>query len=110
MKTFNLFSPKIKEFVYQDISDIVEKLPFYVKYIAKAVTDIDATISKVTGAGHKKCGCANCVLRGGCMSCDRCPLKEKLPTIVEVEEPEPDQTQNDLETLTHFVTDMLKII
>tara|TARA_R110001606_G_C15221468_1_gene634098 strand:- start:32 stop:820 length:789 start_codon:yes stop_codon:yes gene_type:complete len=109
LKTFNLFSPKIKEFVYQDISDIVEKLPFYVKYIAKAVTDIDATISKVTGAGHKKCGCHRCVLSGGCASCDKCPLKQKLPTIVEVEEPE-DPEKKDLEILTHFVQDMLKEI
>ena len=106
LNTFGLLTPKVKEFVYQDISEIVEKLPFYVKYIAKAVTDIDATISKVTGAGKKNCGCHKCVLAGGCASCDKCPLK--LPTIIEEEEP--DQTQKDLETLTHFVTDMLKII
>ena len=109
LKTFNLFSPKVKEFVYQDITEIVEKLPFYVKYIATAVTDIDATVSKITGAG--KCGCANCVLRGGCMTCERCPLKEKLPTIIEESDViAPDQTHQDLETLTHFVQDMLKII
>ena len=108
LETFNLYSKKAEEFIYQDITEIVEKLPFYVKYIATAVTDIDATVSKITGAGKKKCGCANCVLRGGCMTCERCPLKEKLPTILE--EPEPDQTHQDLETLTHFVQDMLKII
>jgi len=109
LNTFGLLTPKVKEFVYQDISEIVKRLPWYVKWVGKTVTDIDATISKVTGAG-KKCGCANCVLRGGCNSCDRCPLKEKLPTIVEEDEPDQDQTQKDLEELTHFVADMLKII
>ena len=108
LETFNLYSKKAEDFVYQDITEIVQKLPWYVEYVATAVTDIDATVSKVTGAGQKKCGCHRCVLSGGCASCDKCPLKEKLPTIIE--EPEPDQTQKDLEELTHFVTDMLKII
>jgi hypothetical protein len=67
----------------------VERLPFYVKYVAKAVTDLDATKSKITGAG---CGCKECELSGG-SHCDKCPLIEK---------------QDDLEILTHFVTDMLK--
>ena len=107
LETFNLYSKKAEEFIYQDITEIVEKLPWYVEYVAKAVTDIDATVSKVTGAGQKKCGCHRCVLSGGCASCDKCPLKEKLPTIVE--EPE-DPEKKDLETLTLFVQDMLKEI
>ena len=108
LKTFNLYNKKAEDFVYQDITEIVENLPWYVKYIAKAVTDIDATISKVTGAGKKNCGCANCVLRGGRMKCEKCPLKPKLPTIEE--EPEEDKEKKDLVQLTHFVTDMLKEI
>lgn len=73
LNTFGLLTPKVKEFVYQDITELVKNLPFYVRWVGKAVTDIDATIKKVTGAGEKK---------------------------------EPDE----LEILTHFVTDMLKEI
>ena len=109
LETFDLYSKKVEDFVYQDITEIVEKLPWYVKYVAKTVTDLDATVSKVTGAGQKKCGCHRCVLSGGCATCDKCPLKQKLPTIVEVEEPE-DPEKKDLEILTHFVQDMLKEI
>ena len=110
LKTFNLYNKKAETFVYQDLSEIVEKLPWYVKYIAKAVTDIDATISKVTGAGKKNCGCHKCVLAGGCSMCEKCPLK--LPTIEEEpeEDKEKDKEKKDLEELTHFVTDMLKEI
>ena len=79
-------------------------MPFYVEYVAKAVTDIDATVSKVTGAGHKNCGCHRCVLAGGCLACESCPLKQK-----KVEpEPEKDQTAEDLAELTNFVTEMLQ--
>ena len=102
LKTFNLYSPKAKEFVYQDISEIVERLPFYVEYVAKTITDIDATVSKVTGAGHKNCGCHRCVLAGGCATCEKCPLKQKKV------ESEKDQTAEDLVELTNFVKDMLQ--
>ena len=73
LETFGLYSKKIDDFVYQDITDIVKRLPWYVKYVAKAVTDVDATVSKITGAGK-----------------------------------EPEPKENDLEVLTHFVTDLLK--
>ena len=73
LETFGLYSKKVDDFVYQDITDIVKRLPWYVKYVAKAVTDVDATVSKITGAGKEP-------------------------------EPKPD----DLEILTHFVTDLLK--
>jgi hypothetical protein len=53
LTTFGLYSKRVDEFVYQDITDIVKGLPWYVKYVAKGVTDIDATISKVTGAGQE---------------------------------------------------------
>ena len=104
LKTFNLYSPKAKEFVYQNISEIVERLPFYVEYIAKTVTDIDATVSKLSGAGHKpKCSCHKCILAGGCATCEKCPLKQKAGMV----EPEQDQTAEDLAELTNFITDML---
>ena len=110
LKTFNLYNKKASDFVYQDITEIVEKLPWYVKYVAKLVTDIDATVSKVTGAGKKNCGCHKCILAGGCSMCEKCPLK--LPTIEEEpeEDKEKDKEKKDLEELTHFVTDMLKEI
>jgi hypothetical protein len=107
LKTFNLFSPKAKEFIYQDISEIVKRLPFFVKFIAKTVTDIDATKSKITGAGHKNCGCHRCVLAGGCATCEKCPLKQKAGVIEEKREPEIDQTAEDLAELTSFITDIL---
>ena len=89
LTTSGLYSKKAEEFIYQDITEIVKRLPWYVKWVAKGVTDIDATKSKITGAG---CGCNACALAGGCMECAECPLKKE-----------------DLEILTNFVTDMLKI-
>lgn len=53
LKTFNLLSQKAKDFIYQDISEIVKRLPFYIKWTGKAATDIDATYQKAIGAGHK---------------------------------------------------------
>ena len=110
LETFTLYSPKAKEFIYQDISEIVKRLPFYVEYVAKAVTDIDATVSRVSGAGHKNCGCHKCVLAGGCATCEKCPLKVKAGVIEEKRERDViaiDQTAEDLAELTNFVTDML---
>ena len=91
LTTFGLYSKKVDDFVYQDLTEIVSRLPFYVKYAAKAYTDVKATISKITGAG---CGCKECELSGG-SHCDKCPLIEKPQS-------------EDLEVLTHFVQDMLK--
>ena len=108
LKTFNLFSPKAKEFIYQDISEIVKRLPFFVKFIAKTVTDIDATKSKITGAGHN-CGCHKCVLAGGCATCEKCPLKVKAGVVEEKRDVIAiDQTAEDLAELTSFITDILQ--
>ena len=102
LETFGLYNKKVHDFVYQDLGEIIEKLPFYVKYVAKGVTDADATVKKITGEGlPKKCGCHSCVLKGGCMSCDRCPLKSKGG--------QDDQREKDMEELTKFVKDMLEI-
>jgi hypothetical protein len=54
LKTFNLYNKKAEDFVYQDISEIVKRLPFYIKYTAKAFTDADATVSKIIGAGLRR--------------------------------------------------------
>ena len=51
LKTFNLLSKKAYDFIYQDISEIVKRLPFYVNWAAKSVTDTKATVLKITGAG-----------------------------------------------------------
>ena len=53
LQTFGLYSKKVDEFVYQDLTEIISGLPFYVKYVAKAVTDVDATVSKLSGAGKE---------------------------------------------------------
>tara|TARA_R110000764_G_scaffold143046_1_gene230950 strand:+ start:355 stop:1047 length:693 start_codon:yes stop_codon:yes gene_type:complete len=53
LQTFGLYSKRVDDFVYQDITDIVKELPWYVKYVAKGVTDLDATVSKITGAGKE---------------------------------------------------------
>ena len=94
LKTFNLLTIKAKQFIYQDIGDIVTRLPFYVRWAAKAVTDIDATVPKITGAG---CGCADCA-SGGCLSCKKCPQK------IQKKEKENKKEENkDIEELTNFV-------
>ena len=90
LETFGLYNKKINDFVYQDLTEIVSRLPWYVKYAAKTVTDVDATVSKISGAG---CGCKKCELSGG-SHCDKCPLIDKTE-------------DDDLEQLTHFVKDML---
>ena len=54
LKTFDLLSKKSKDFIYQDISEIVKKLPFFIRWVAKSVTDADATVSKIIGAGDNK--------------------------------------------------------
>ena len=39
--------------MYQDLTDIIQNLPFYVKWTGKAVTDISAFGKKISGAGVK---------------------------------------------------------
>ena len=92
LTTFGLYTKKVDDFVYQDLTDVISRLPFYVKYAAKTVTDVKATILKVTGAGAD---CKECELSGGCMECEESALKKK-------------DNKDDLEILTHFVQDMLK--
>ena len=49
---FNLLNKKSKEFIYQDISEIIRELDFFTKWTAKAVTDTGAFVKKITGAGE----------------------------------------------------------
>ena len=53
LETFGLYNNKVNDFVYQDLTDIIKNLPFYVKWTGKAVTDISAFGKKITGAGVK---------------------------------------------------------
>ena len=53
LETFGLYSKKAEEFIYQDLTEIISRLPFYVKWVAKGVTDLDALKSKITGAGNE---------------------------------------------------------
>jgi transcriptional antiterminator Rof (Rho-off) len=54
LETFGLYDNNTKNFVYQDIKDIVKELPFYVKWTSKAITDTTAFAKKISGAGHNK--------------------------------------------------------
>lgn len=82
LKTFDLFSPKAKDFIYQDIGEIVKRLPFYVKYASQVVTDADATISKITGAGD---------------------ASEEMSMVERRKQKIEDRKKEDLEVLTEYV-------
>ena len=91
LSTFNLLTPEVKQFVYQDITELVKDLPFYVKLVGKTVTDADATYRKIKGEGA--CGCVGCSVRGVC--------SKKV-------EGGKDTTAEDMETLTDFVINLLE--
>jgi len=91
LTTFNLYSPEVKKFVYQDITELVKDLPFYVKLVGKTVTDADATYRKIKGEGV--CGCVGCSVRGVC--------SKKV-------EGGKDTKEADLEQLTDFVINLLE--
>ena len=86
LETFGLLTEKAKKFIYQDITQIVQRLPFYIKYVAKAVTDVDATVSKLTAAGAPKK-----------------TKKTKKTKISKNENTNKKEESNDLEELTQFV-------
>ena len=90
---FGLLNKKSKDFIYQDIGEIIKRLPFYVKWTAKAFTDVSAFSKKIRGSG---CGCESC-LKGGCDSCMKCPLINT----------EINSDNQDLKKLSKLVIDML---
>jgi hypothetical protein len=53
LETFGLYNSNINNFVYQDLTNIIKNLPFYVSWVGKAVTDISAFGKKISGAGVK---------------------------------------------------------
>lgn len=48
-----LYNEKAQEFIFQDISEMVEELPDYVKKFAQGTTDFAATFNKLTGQAKK---------------------------------------------------------
>ena len=88
LETFGLYSDKENNFIHQDITEIVKRLPFYTRYVAKAVTDADALKSKLTGAGEPKC---------------KMFVRERKNS----QPPEEDPKANDLKQLTEFMLEVI---
>ena len=53
LETFGLYDKKTHNFVYQDLQEIIKRLPFYVKWTGRTATDISAFGKKITGAGYQ---------------------------------------------------------
>ena len=51
LETAGLYSEGAKNFLFQDLSKVAEQMPSFAKTIAKGVTDLGATVSKITGKG-----------------------------------------------------------
>jgi hypothetical protein len=49
----DLLTPQLKHFIFQDIGEIVEKLPEYTQTIAKTVTNLMNIFDVITGKGKK---------------------------------------------------------
>ena len=94
LQTFGLYDDKEANFIYQDITEIVKRLPFYTRYVAKAVTDADAFKSKLTGAGKDKPKCKMFVR-------EKILRKESQPP------DEEDPKAKDLKQLTEFMLDVI---
>ena len=80
LQTFNLYSSKVNNFVYQDITKIIEKLPWYVGWGSKKATDLGAKFKSIKGGD---CGCKKCI-KGGCDSCGKCSKKTKNKDLTEI--------------------------
>jgi len=91
LQTFGLYDDKEARFIYQDITEIVKRLPFYTRYVAKAVTDADALKSKLTGAGKAEPKCKMFV------------RERKSSQPPEEEDPK----AKDLKQLTEFMLDVI---
>ena len=91
LQTFGLYDDKEASFIYQDITEIVKRLPFYTRYVAKAVTDADALKSKLTGAGKAEPKCKMFV------------RERKSSQPPEEEDPK----AKDLKQLTEFMLDVI---
>jgi hypothetical protein len=91
----NLYNKKIDDFVFQDISKILLKMPKYVHRIQKAVTDLGAFYSKFTGK-RLSGGCNSCI-KSGCLKCGICDRVDC-----------DNKCDDDLDKITDFVINLLK--
>ena len=48
----NLYTKKIDDFVYQELTDLVENLPSYVPITSRLITDLASWIGRLSGAGY----------------------------------------------------------
>lgn len=51
LKSQGLYGAKEKAFAYQPIQEIIDELPDYVKNFQRGVTDVSATLKRITGQG-----------------------------------------------------------
>jgi hypothetical protein len=51
-----LYDTNVANFLFQDISKVIEELPSYVEPVARAITTTGAVLSKISGKGEKKVG------------------------------------------------------
>lgn len=49
LESVGLLSVPAKEFIYQNISEIIKEIPAFSKYLIRGTTDLDALINKLTG-------------------------------------------------------------
>jgi len=49
LESVGLLSVPAKEFIYQNISEIIKEIPAFSKYLIRGATDLDALINKLTG-------------------------------------------------------------
>ena len=53
LKSHNLFNDRIEEWLFQKLSNIVKRLPWFSKWFAKSLTDVDAW-RKIKFGGNKQ--------------------------------------------------------
>lgn len=51
LESNGLATPQSIEFLFQDIGELVERVPKYIRKITRGTTDLASTISKITGRG-----------------------------------------------------------
>ena len=49
----NLYTKKIDDFVYQELTDLVKNLPSYVPITSRLITDLASWIGRLSGAGYE---------------------------------------------------------
>lgn len=52
LESNGLATPQSIEFLFQDIGELVERVPKYIRKITRGTTDLASTLSKITGRGN----------------------------------------------------------